>query len=117
VSVLVPPLVVIGERDAAWVAEMLDMVIRSGYFQRMPNLGERAVSLVSECRYVATSGQAAAELSPAGDNRLMTYAQAARVLNVSTRTVRRRVAEGTLPVVRIGALVRFRPADLLREVS
>jgi excisionase family DNA binding protein len=37
---------------------------------------------------------------------------AARYLNVSRSTVRRRVEAGTIPYVRIGNLIRFVPADI-----
>lgn len=44
--------------------------------------------------------------------RLVTYDQAADMTNLSIRTLQRRVEDGTLPVVRIGRAVRFRPTDL-----
>ena len=43
---------------------------------------------------------------------LLTVKQVARRLNLSQRTVRRLIATGVLPVVRIGRLVRIRPMDL-----
>lgn len=44
--------------------------------------------------------------------RLVTYANAARLLSVHERTVKRLVASGDLPVVRIGGAARIRTADL-----
>lgn len=39
---------------------------------------------------------------------------AAEYLNVSTRTIRRRIADGTLPAYRVGRLVKINPEDLDR---
>ncbi|WP_090571484.1 helix-turn-helix domain-containing protein [Belnapia rosea] len=47
----------------------------------------------------------------AGDGLLTTRQVAAR-LQISTRTVRRLAAMGTLPAVRIGRLVRFHQHDV-----
>lgn len=43
---------------------------------------------------------------------LLSYDQAAEVLNVSRSTVKRFAADGELPVVRFGKSTRVRPADL-----
>jgi excisionase family DNA binding protein len=43
---------------------------------------------------------------------LLTLPEAAELLNVSTRTVRRQIDDGLLPTVRIGGAVRIRPDDL-----
>ena len=40
----------------------------------------------------------------------------AAVLDVSTHTVRRRIADGTIPAVRLGRLIRV-PADALADVG
>jgi excisionase family DNA binding protein len=45
-------------------------------------------------------------------DRLLTIREVARRWQVSDRTVRRRIAEGTLRPTRIGGLVRFRLADI-----
>ncbi len=42
---------------------------------------------------------------------LLTPAEVTRLLNVSLRTVRRLIASGDLPVVRIGRSIRIRPED------
>jgi excisionase family DNA binding protein len=42
-------------------------------------------------------------------NRLWTIRDVADFARVSTRTVHRRIADGTLPAIRIGGLVRFDP--------
>ena len=47
-------------------------------------------------------------------SRLLTYAQAADVLNVSTKTISRRVRAGAIDVVKDGGLRRI-PADALNE--
>ena len=44
--------------------------------------------------------------------RLLTIADAAVRLNLSEHTVRRRIASGELPAVRLGALIRIDPDDL-----
>jgi excisionase family DNA binding protein len=46
--------------------------------------------------------------------RLVTIAQGAEHLSVSERTVRRAVADGRLPAVRIGRCIRIRLDDLER---
>jgi excisionase family DNA binding protein len=46
--------------------------------------------------------------------RLLTLPEAAAELSCSLATVKRRVATGTLPVVRDGRLVRMRATDLER---
>jgi excisionase family DNA binding protein len=115
-SVLPAPLVVIGERDAAWLAQVLEDLLRRGYFTSAstPLLGERAASLVQDCRAVATHGQRGACADAVDDAVLVTYQEAARLTSLSPRTLRRRVAEGSLPCVRVGSAVRLRRADLER---
>ena len=58
-----------------------------------------------------TSSKAAADSSttPA---RLLTVSQVAEALQTSTRTIQRFVSSGDLSAVRIGRLVRIRPAAL-----
>lgn len=48
---------------------------------------------------------------------LMTIRGSADALDVSTRTISRLIAAGTLPAVRIGRLVRIRPEDLAALVQ
>jgi excisionase family DNA binding protein len=43
---------------------------------------------------------------------LLTLEQVSAHLQISPRSVQRHVAEGHIPVVRIGRLLRFRPADV-----
>jgi excisionase family DNA binding protein len=49
--------------------------------------------------------------------RLLTAHEVADLLQVHLRTVRRLVADGGLPCVRVGTRVRFDPRDVLRWVS
>ena len=42
----------------------------------------------------------------------LTVAEVALALKVSERTIRRLIADGSLPAVHIGRSVRIRPADL-----
>lgn len=46
------------------------------------------------------------------DQRLLSIGQVAAALNMSARTVRRRIASGDLPAVHCGQLVRIQVADL-----
>jgi excisionase family DNA binding protein len=48
---------------------------------------------------------------------LLTVPEAADHLRFSVRTVRQLIADGLLPVVRIGVRVRIRPTDLCRFVE
>lgn len=48
---------------------------------------------------------------------LLTLVQVADYLSVSARTVRRLVAARRIPCIRLGRVLRFRPADLLRFVE
>lgn len=49
--------------------------------------------------------------------RLLSLAAVSEVLGCSTKTLRRRIAAGDLPVIRDGRLVRVHPADLARYVA
>ena len=49
--------------------------------------------------------------------RLLSLAQAAEVLGCSLKTLRRRIKDGDLPVIRDGRLVRVHPQDLARYVA
>ncbi len=46
---------------------------------------------------------------PGRPERLLTVSEYARIRECSEKTVRRRIAEGKLPVVRTGRLVRIHP--------
>ena len=48
---------------------------------------------------------------------LLTVPEAAEYLRFSVRSVRQLIADGLLPVVRIGARVRLRPSDLSQFVE
>jgi hypothetical protein len=57
--VLEAPVVVVGARDAAWLAEVLDMVIASdGHCASMPALREPAAALAQD--HLVISGRASA---------------------------------------------------------
>jgi len=49
--------------------------------------------------------------------RLLTLGEAADRLDCSTRTLRRRIRDGSLPAFRDGGLVRLREVDLDRYVA
>lgn len=46
------------------------------------------------------------------ENQFLTAAEAADLLNLSERTIRRLITDGTLPAVRIGRTVRISRTDL-----
>ena len=46
---------------------------------------------------------------PAQPERLLTVGEFAQVRGCSAKTVRRRIAEGNLPIIRTGRLVRIHP--------
>lgn len=71
---------------------------------------DRARDLAAPTSRAAEQGQAANRHLES----LMTMAEVARFLAVSERTVRRLVARGRLPCVRVGSQVRFSPAILAR---
>ena len=48
---------------------------------------------------------------------LLTIEQAARILNTSVRTVRRRISAHDLPVIRDDRIVRVRPEDLRSYIA
>ena len=48
---------------------------------------------------------------------LLTLEQAAEILNLSQKTLRRRIDEGQLPVIRDGRIVRVHPRNLDRYIS
>jgi|GEM_PF-3568903 excisionase family DNA binding protein len=49
-------------------------------------------------------------------DRLVTVEEAASIAACSTGAIRKRIARGTLPAVRVGRTVRVRTSDLLGEV-
>ena len=49
------------------------------------------------------------ESRPAGPERLLTVSEYAEVRGCSEKTVRRRIGEGKLPIIRTGRLVRIHP--------
>ena len=49
--------------------------------------------------------------------RLLTLHEVADRLAVSPRTIRRLVASGELPCLRVGAQLRFDPSDVLRQLQ
>jgi excisionase family DNA binding protein len=49
--------------------------------------------------------------------RLLTVSEVATVLQVSQRELRRWIAAGRLPVVRLGRVVRIRPSDLTQLIA
>ncbi len=62
------------------------------------------------------------QLTPQGpsivdESHLLTLGDVAEYLRVSPRTVRRLVSRHRLPCVRLGRVLRFSPADLLRFVE
>lgn len=74
----------------------------------------------AEARSAATSGQqwpaesqSVRQQAPAGENgaKFYTAEEVARVLNVSVSTIRRRIASGDLPAVKVGQLTRIHPDD------
>ena len=67
----------------------------------------------------ATPAAPAACASRPGDPlpRLLSLADAAAILGCSLKTLRRRIEEGQLPVIRDGRLVRIHPQDLTRYVA
>ena len=59
----------------------------------------------------ASSASAGLPLPP-----LMTVAETATALGVSTKTIRRMIARGEFPHVRVGRLVRTRAEDILQYI-
>jgi excisionase family DNA binding protein len=51
-------------------------------------------------------------MSGSNPSPLLTAAEVAKRLNIGLRSVRRMIAEGRLPVVRLGRMVRVRPETL-----
>lgn len=49
------------------------------------------------------------ERPPAGPERLLTIGEYAQIRGCSEKTVRRRIEDGKLPVIRTGRLVRIHP--------
>ena len=58
----------------------------------------------------------ASERRPAGPARLLTVREFAEIRGCSVKTVWRRIAEGKLPVVRDGRLVRIHPSHAYADL-
>jgi excisionase family DNA binding protein len=99
------PFAALGPIDCAWVAGMIDALDADEAIP--PAIVDRARHVAACCHDVDTSGQLAPEP-------LLTVTEAATVLAVSPRTVRRMIARGNLPGRRIGRSVRVARADLER---
>ena len=54
---------------------------------------------------------------PAALPQLLTLQESAQILKTSMKTLRRRIDDGQLPVIRDGHIVRVHPADLERYIS
>ena len=54
---------------------------------------------------------------PAALPRLLTLQDTADILNSSMKTLRRRIEEGQLPVIRDGRILRVHPRDLERYIA
>lgn len=55
--------------------------------------------------------------SQAGFERLLTTKEAAEILNVSQKTLQRRIAASHLPIIRDGNVIRIRPEDLRAYIA
>ncbi len=49
--------------------------------------------------------------------RLLTLQQAAEILNISLKTLRRRIDANELPVIRDGRILRVHPNDIMRYIA
>jgi excisionase family DNA binding protein len=59
----------------------------------------------------------AGHAAPSDPLSLLTVSEIVQRLRVSKRTVRRWIAAGRLPVIRLGRAVRIRPADLAQVIA
>jgi excisionase family DNA binding protein len=91
---------VLTRRDALWLGPMLEELVARGYFAGHDAVRDRAVEVCNELHQVATGGQTGDELVSIRD--------AARRMQCSPTTIRRRLDDGTLERVRVGGLVRVR---------
>jgi excisionase family DNA binding protein len=100
VAVVRAPVVLIGQRDATWLAGVLGDLLARDYFRDHEALRDRVVEVVNELQEVGNPGHARAQL--------LSIKQSAAVLNCSTSTIRRRLDDGVLERVQVGSLVRVR---------
>ena len=54
---------------------------------------------------------------PVGELRLLSLTDTCAVLGCSMKTLRRRIAEGAIAVIRDGRLIRIHPDDLRRYIQ
>jgi excisionase family DNA binding protein len=109
------PAVVIGPRDARWLYPVLVDLLERWDLDVPPGLAERVRTIADEC--AAVCGQTTGDRRNGGDDALMTYAQAAQLIERSPRTVRRWAAQGRISKVRIGGSVRVRRDDVAQLVE
>jgi excisionase family DNA binding protein len=96
-----------GRRSGTNARERLDQYDPGAGRSRLQNEAVKQRSLVEQ-RAVAR----ASSLKP-----LLTVSEAATILNVSGRTVRRLIASGAIPALSIGRSVRLRPRDVGRLIA
>jgi excisionase family DNA binding protein len=101
-AVMRAPAVLLAQRDARWLAGVLEDLVDRGYFVDAPAVRDRALEVVNELNFVANGAQPVDELYSVRD--------AAAMLKCSTSTVRRRLEDGTLERVNVGRMVRVRLA-------
>jgi excisionase family DNA binding protein len=107
VAVVSAPALIVTPRDGRWLSDVLIFLLERRYFVEAPDVEERALALVDELRQLLDSER---QLGDA----LLSLRQAAQVMDCSLRTVTRRVADGSLPIVEFGRVRRVRRSDLER---
>jgi hypothetical protein len=104
--------VVLHPNDCALLSALVDDALERGSLARTPLLEERARALAADFAECAKSGQAASERVLSGDDAPMSPKAAAHALDMSVRTLRRRLASGALPSTKTNGRVKIRPEDV-----
>jgi excisionase family DNA binding protein len=104
----------LARRDCRWLGDVLVFLLERRYFAQAPDIEARALLLVADARQEVDKERQELDKERQCGDELLSYEQAAEEMGCSLRTIDRRVADGSLPVIALGGLRRVRRSDVER---